>query len=282
MTSPDAVEVVVGVSDLAADLLTYRVQGGVLALVSTTGSGLIPRDFVLADLTGDGFDELVGVTGNSLTVIGNQGGNFAPGPGCGAGDYFMNFNVAFQSRSDPDPVFQLRDLFDDWRSDLVGLTDGVMSSASLDPAVVAPGGSSTLRIELRDWQGNVADMSSAAPRVSANGAPTIDVGTPMSLGGGVWEVDVTATAGSDAGLAELSIIIDDAGERPVTLMPPPVLEGGASCYADLDGDGELTIFDFLVFQNAFDAGDPIADCDGSGGLDIFDFLCFQNAFDAGC
>ncbi|MFI4881487.1 MAG: hypothetical protein ACIAQU_02755, partial [Phycisphaerales bacterium JB064] len=27
------------------------------------------------------------------------------------------------------------------------------------------------------------------------------------------------------------------------------------CYADFDGDGSLTIFDFLGFQNAFDAGD---------------------------
>ncbi len=55
-----------------------------------------------------------------------------------------------------------------------------------------------------------------------------------------------------------------------------------SCYADFDGDGALTIFDFLGFQNAFDAGEDIADCDGDGSLTIFDFLCFQNAFDAGC
>ena len=54
------------------------------------------------------------------------------------------------------------------------------------------------------------------------------------------------------------------------------------CRADLDGDGELTIFDFLAFQNAFDAGEPIADFDGDGELTIFDFLVFQNEFDAGC
>ena len=56
----------------------------------------------------------------------------------------------------------------------------------------------------------------------------------------------------------------------------------ATCYADFDGDGELTIFDFLAFQNAFDAGDATADCDGDGSLTLFDFLCFQNEFDAGC
>jgi len=60
------------------------------------------------------------------------------------------------------------------------------------------------------------------------------------------------------------------------------LTAAATCRADLDGDGELTIFDFLAFQNAFDAGDPIADFDGDGMLTIFDFLAFQNEFDAGC
>ncbi|UYV13959.1 MAG: right-handed parallel beta-helix repeat-containing protein [Phycisphaera sp.] len=56
-----------------------------------------------------------------------------------------------------------------------------------------------------------------------------------------------------------------------------------ACRADIDGDGELTIFDFLGFQNAFDAGDlTVADFDGDGVLTIFDFLAFQNEFDAGC
>jgi len=54
------------------------------------------------------------------------------------------------------------------------------------------------------------------------------------------------------------------------------------CAADRDADGELTIFDFLVFQNQFDDGDPRADLDGDGSLTLFDFLAFQNRFDAGC
>ncbi|MFI4917099.1 MAG: PQQ-dependent sugar dehydrogenase [Phycisphaerales bacterium JB060] len=54
------------------------------------------------------------------------------------------------------------------------------------------------------------------------------------------------------------------------------------CLADLDGDGELTVFDFLEFQNLFDMGDPLADFDGDGELTLFDFLAFQNAFGAGC
>jgi len=54
------------------------------------------------------------------------------------------------------------------------------------------------------------------------------------------------------------------------------------CAADIDGDGELTLFDFLAFQNLFDAGDPAADFDGDGSLTLFDFLSFQNEFDGGC
>ncbi|MEO1008053.1 MAG: GC-type dockerin domain-anchored protein [Planctomycetota bacterium] len=55
-----------------------------------------------------------------------------------------------------------------------------------------------------------------------------------------------------------------------------------ACLPDVDGDGELTIFDFLEFQNLFDAGDLAADFDGDGELTIFDFLEFQNLFDVGC
>ncbi len=56
----------------------------------------------------------------------------------------------------------------------------------------------------------------------------------------------------------------------------------APCAVDLDGDGELTVFDFLAFQNFFATGDRRADFDGDGALTLFDFLAFQNAFDAGC
>jgi hypothetical protein len=55
-----------------------------------------------------------------------------------------------------------------------------------------------------------------------------------------------------------------------------------ACPPDLDGDGVLTILDFLAFQNLFDAGDIAADFDFDGELTLFDFLAFQNAFDAGC
>ncbi|MEQ9096171.1 MAG: GC-type dockerin domain-anchored protein [Phycisphaerales bacterium] len=54
------------------------------------------------------------------------------------------------------------------------------------------------------------------------------------------------------------------------------------CKPDLDLDGTLTIFDFLVFANLFQDGRSEADFDGDGELTIFDFLAFQDAFQAGC
>ena len=55
-----------------------------------------------------------------------------------------------------------------------------------------------------------------------------------------------------------------------------------TCPADVDRDGQLTVFDFLAFQDLFEDGDLRADFDGDGEFTIFDFLVFQNAFDAGC
>ncbi|MEO1009020.1 MAG: DVUA0089 family protein [Planctomycetota bacterium] len=69
------------------------------------------------------------------------------------------------------------------------------------------------------------------------------------------------------------------GSYTITLTGASFL---TTCFVDFDRDGELTIFDFLGFQNAFDAGDLAADCDEDGELTLFDFLCFQNLFDVGC
>ena len=88
-------------------------------------------------------------------------------------------------------------------------------------------------------------------------------------GGGLYTIDT----GTGAATLEFTT---------TTFRSIAFLGGEADCYADFDGDGELTIFDFLGFQNAFDAGDLAADCDEDGSLTLFDFLCFQNAFDAGC
>jgi hypothetical protein len=58
--------------------------------------------------------------------------------------------------------------------------------------------------------------------------------------------------------------------------------GCPACYPDFTGDGELDLFDFLEYVNAFNADENRADCTGDGLFDLFDFLCFVNAFNGGC
>ena len=90
--------------------------------------------------------------------------------------------------------------------------------------------------------------------------------------------DLTGAVGiNDAGMIAGNGTNPQRRPRAFVLIPD-----GLGCQADLDGDGVLTIFDFLAFQNLFDTGDARADFDGDGVLTIFDFLAFQNAFDAGC
>jgi hypothetical protein len=56
-----------------------------------------------------------------------------------------------------------------------------------------------------------------------------------------------------------------------------------ACKADLNCDGILDLFDFLAFNNLFNAQDPRADCDGADGVfNLFDFLCYVNLFNEGC
>ncbi|MEQ8318107.1 MAG: GC-type dockerin domain-anchored protein [Phycisphaerales bacterium] len=152
---------------------------------------------------------------------------------------------------------------------------------------VIPGG----RAELR------AIAARSPTEIYASGTDADADGTPRALilkyDGSAWtRMDVpTPPDGSDQWFRTMSVTpsgdVWAMGQyyRPdeqAIHVTTQRLGGSAPCRADLDGDGELTIFDFLEFQNRFDAGDPTADFDGDGELTIFDFLAFQNAFDAGC
>ncbi len=54
------------------------------------------------------------------------------------------------------------------------------------------------------------------------------------------------------------------------------------CPADLDGDGRLSVFDYLEFINRFNRGDPGADYDDSGDASLDDYLRYLTLFDQGC
>ncbi len=118
----------------------------------------------------------------------------------------------------------------------------------------------------------------------------VDAGSlgAMALGteSGLIRVEITT--------GELIVDLDEVrlewgvGTGPDSIDPSDVqpeitaMYVGTPCYADFDRSGELDVFDFLAYIDAFDRRDYRADCDGCGSLDIFDFLCFQSRFVAGC
>ncbi len=113
------------------------------------------------------------------------------------------------------------------------------------------------------------------PALDPNGLSFFELVDAYDGAGGGVGVDLATV-----GLSEIRFV------RIAAAVGSPEIDAfadvAAACPADVDGDGELTLFDFLEFQNRFDGGDARADFDASGALDLFDFLAFQNAFAAGC
>lgn len=104
----------------------------------------------------------------------------------------------------------------------------------------------------------------------------LDIADDGELTVRVWSTDAHSEADF---LADPDAVVALQPQEAVRFTVRPQ---ALSCYADFDKSGTVTAFDFLEFQNAFDAGAMDADCDGDGALTVFDFLCFQSAFAAGC
>ncbi|NLF30701.1 MAG: hypothetical protein GX591_07415 [Planctomycetes bacterium] len=61
-----------------------------------------------------------------------------------------------------------------------------------------------------------------------------------------------------------------AGWEPIPGLPPAL-------QADLDGDGDVDLDDFVILKNAFGTGDA-GDCDDDGDTDLDDFVILKNEF----
>lgn len=127
----------------------------------------------------------------------------------------------------------------------------------------------------------------------------ITAGNIARWDGARWESMPTATSsglGTSTGSDVWALTSFDAGEGERLIAGGRFTQSSGSptdytavwkgcpglCPADYDGDGVLTLFDFLEFSNGFAVGDPRADFDGDGDFTLFDFLLFSNEFDAGC
>lgn len=97
-----------------------------------------------------------------------------------------------------------------------------------------------------------------------------------------WSLSVALDVTTHGPTGRTAIVGSGVNPRGASEAFLTVIDPSPPCPADLDGDGRLTIFDFLAFQTLFDDMDPRADFDGDGRFTIFDFLFFQTAFDDGC
>ncbi|MEM9661581.1 MAG: DUF1028 domain-containing protein [Planctomycetota bacterium] len=221
------------------------------------------------DLDGDGDADLavLAQVGRSVRFIDNVAGGFPLTRGCGDGDFFMEFNIAFSNRQDPDPVDQLEGLFAAWSADLQGVPDAVRSSALLDApfASSVAGCPTTLRVELRDRDGLPASAAGLTVEPLAADAP-LGVGSIAQVAPGRFEV--TLLGRGDRGEARFTLTAELDG-REVRLMP--TLRVAADDPADLDGDGDRDADDLNAWVAAFRAGDSRADQNFDGVVTASDF-----------
>jgi len=103
-------------------------------------------------------------------------------------------------------------------------------------------------------------------------------GTPLTVNG-IWS-DMQAGTPGITSIAAVDLFSEAA--EVAYYDDFSLVEAGAGCYPDCDGDEILSIDDFVCFQTFFAFGDPYADCDGDTILSIDDFVCFQTFFAFGC
>jgi uncharacterized Ntn-hydrolase superfamily protein len=165
--------------------------------------------------------------------VGDTDGTCDATNGCANGTYYMNLNVKNQHASDPDPVIQLRGLFDDWRESWRGRPDHLLSTATLDDVSLPGNGTSTtaMTIVLNDWEGNPVGHGGATVTVahSKNSAGLSTIGQAIDQGDGSYVVPIIAGIGQ--GIDEYQIVVDD-GLGPVTLYPFPTLPQTPTLTAD--------------------------------------------------
>lgn len=141
--------------------------------------------------------------------------------GCATGTYYMDLNVPNQVSSDPDPVIQLRTLYDSWRLALMGRPDHVLSTRTLaDPAIPGNGtAQTTLTIGLVDLEG--FPLTAGGATLSVTHAPSssglASIGAVTDHGNGTYSLPLTAGVGQGTDL--LRVVVDDGLGRPVQLYP---------------------------------------------------------------
>ena len=178
---------------------------------SATACGSPPPSFNYASYNGymviarHGDVDAVACTGNDGSCVG--------------GDYYMELNVVSNAQG-PEPVAELRQLYDAWRAGQVGRPDHVKTEVSQTmPRLRADGVSrSSVTVRLRDIDGNAITTGLPISVNAKSGQGNIvTVEDLVDNGDGTFTFDFQAT--QMTGAAEYVVVVDD-GVRPVEMYPP--------------------------------------------------------------
>lgn len=279
------------VDDIEAALLeaegdmAAKLMAGMEAARDAGGDGRCSCSF--QDPTGcgcppDDFDKSGHIGGMIVARVGDVDDPACTSGGCADGLYFMRLNVPFQPTTAPDPVDQLRALYDAWRAERADRIDALATGTVLAEAVAANGVSTVeLRVVPRTASGGTPGVPALdlAVEHAEGSAGLASIGTPALLPDGTWRVALTAgtTTGEDA----FRLVLDD-GEATYEVMPRPTLEHRTP--GDVDGDGAVAFADLLALLAAWGAcpdapaGCP-TDADGDGTTGFADLLVLLTAFD---
>jgi|GEM_PF-1381784 len=165
------------------------------------------------------------------------------GAGCGAGDYWLDLNVANQPASAPDPVIQLQSLFNTWQQNQIGRPDHYTSTATVSSTTIRANGldEAVVTVELRDAQNNPLgnNLPLDVRLAISSTVPDVVFSPVTALPNGTYEFSMRGALRS--GIAVLDISTTDPFGR-VGVWPQPMITvedlfGACGAGAIPDGQG---------------------------------------------
>lgn len=159
-----------------------------------------------------------------LSRLGDSGGQqCGSSTGCATGELYLNLNV-IGNALDPDPVFTLQSMYDQWRAALSGRPDHILSRVATDAAALVADGKSkaTITVRLRDVDDVPLTSGGAAVTLTqVSGAPSATAASAV-VDHGDGSYSFTLSAGTATGVDRWRIVVDD-GVNDVRLHPDLVI-----------------------------------------------------------